>query len=88
MTLAWAVAWLAALWWLAALATFAASLLGALLQPRIQRGRAVAGVTPPASLLMPVKLVDPGFSRAQASAFAQDLPAYEVIVTAAEAASP
>ena len=81
-------AWLAAVWWLAALATFSASLLGALLQPRIQTRRATATATPPVSLLLPVKLVDPGFDRAQASAFAQDLTAYEVIVVAAEHQSP
>ncbi len=88
LTLSLVVAGLAALWWVAALATFAASLFGALLQPRIQRRRATAGEIPPVSLLLPVKLVDPGFLRAQASAFAQDLPPYEVIVAAAERDTP
>lgn len=88
MTLSLVIAGLAALWWCAAVATFAASLSGALLQPRIQRRRATATQTPPVSLLMPVKMVDPGFERAQDSAFRQDLPAYEVIVAAAERASP
>ena len=88
MALSLVVAGLAALWWAAALATFAASLSGALLQPRIQRRRATASETPPVSLLLPVKLVDPGFQRAQESAFAQDLPVYEVIVAAAERDSP
>ena len=82
------IAALAALWWIAALATFAASLLGALLQPRIQARRATSRETPPVSLLLPVKLVNPGFARAQGSAFDQDLPNYEVIVGAAEAQSP
>ena len=82
------VAEMAALWWIAALAVFAASLLGALLQPRIQRRRTVAGLVPPVSLLLPVKLVNPGFERAQASAFSQDHPGHEVIVGAAEAHSP
>ncbi|MBE7220157.1 MAG: glycosyltransferase [Caulobacteraceae bacterium] len=82
------VRWLAAAWWLAAIATFVASLSGALLQPRIQRRRATATATPPVSLILPVKLVDPGFERAQASAFAQDLADYEVIVGAAEHQSP
>ena len=88
LTLTLVVAGLAALWWVAALATFAASLSGALLQPRIQRRRARATETPPVSLLLPVKLVDPGFARAQGSAFAQDLSTYEVIVAAAEHESP
>ena len=78
---------LGAVWWLAAVATFTASLFGALLQPRIRRARACAAQTAPVSLLMPVKLVNPGFERAQASAFNQD-HAYEIIVGAAEADSP
>ncbi len=88
MTLSIGIAGLAALWWGAALTTFVASLSGALLQPRIQRRRATAREALPVSLLLPVKLVDPGFARAQASAFEQDLPTYEVIVAAAEDASP
>ena len=88
MTISTLISWLAALWWIVALATFAASLFGALLQPRIQRRRATAHTTPPVSLLLPVKLVDPGFLRAQASAFTQDLHVYEVLVGAAETESP
>ena len=78
----------AALWWVAAVAVFAAGLVGALLQPRLQRRRATATDTPPVSLILPVKLVNPGFERAQASAYRQDHPAYEVLVGAAEARSP
>ena len=76
----------AALWWIAGVATFLASLFGALLQPRIHRRRPHADTMPPASLLLPVKLVNPGFERAQASAFAQDSDC-EIIVGAAEEAS-
>ena len=82
------VASLGALWWTAGVATFALSLCGALLQPRIQKARATWADTPPVSLLLPVKLVNPGFARAQRSAFHQDLASYEVIVGAAEDASP
>ena len=78
----------AALWWVAAVVVFTAGLVGAILQPWLQRRRATAPETPPVSLILPVKLVNPGFSRAQASAFAQDYPAYEVLVGAAEALSP
>ncbi len=90
-----AVASVAALWWCVGVVIFVASLFGALLQPRIQRARGQGGKgqdresgAPPVSLLLPVKLVNPGFDRAQRSAFAQDLAAYEVVVGAAEAASP
>ena len=40
------------------------------------------------SVILPVKCLDPGFERAQASAFAQDYPDYEILVSAAETASP
>lgn len=79
---------LGALWWIGGMTIFVASLFGALLQPRIQRARATSRETPLVSLLLPVKLVNPGFDRAQASVFAQDYPEYEVIVGAIEAESP
>ncbi len=79
---------LAAAWWVAGVATFATSLFGALLQPRHQRRRASSDIMPPVSLICPVKAVNPGFTRAQASAFTQDLPDYEVLVGAAEEHSP
>ncbi len=82
------IEWLAAAWWLVGVAVFAVSLFGALLQPRHQRRRAASDVVPPVSLICPVKVVNPGFDRAQASAFAQDLPVYEVLVGAAEQRSP
>lgn len=82
------IVWLAAVWWVAGTVVFATSLFGALLQPRHQRRRAVSDDVPPVSLICPVKVVNPGFDRAQASAFAQDLPIYEVLVGAAEEASP
>ncbi len=79
---------LAGAWWVAGIAVFATSLFGALLQPRHQRRRAVSDAVPSVSLICPVKVVNPGFERAQASAFAQDLPQYEVLVGAAEERSP
>ncbi len=79
---------MAALWWIVALSVLGTSIFGALLQPRIQRRRASSALTPPVSLLLPVKLDNPGFARAQTSAFTQDHPDYEVIVGAAERESP
>jgi ceramide glucosyltransferase len=83
-----ATASLAALWLAGAIGTLLASFGGALLQPALQRRRARRGDVPPVSLVLPVKLVNPGFERAQASAFSQDLPILEVLVGAAETASP
>ena len=86
----------AAAWWVGGVATFAASLFGALLQPRIQHARVAESAKdagscpelPPVSLLLPVKLVNPGFERAQASVFVQDYPTLEIIVGASEMDSP
>ncbi len=83
-----ALAALGALWWVVAVAVFLASLAGTLLQPGLQRRRDSSAALPSVSLILPVKLVNPGFSRAQASAFAQDYPDYEVLVGTAESASP
>ncbi len=78
----------AALWWIAAIVTFAASCIGALVQPRLQARRENGEPTTPVSLVLPVKLVNPGFETAQASAFRQDHPNYEILVGAMEAQSP
>lgn len=79
---------LCAAWWCAGVATFSASLGGALLQPRVQTRRARNAETPPVSLLLPIKLLNPGFARAQGSAFLQDISRYEVIIGAREDVSP
>ena len=78
----------AAMWWMAAVVILAAGFLGALLQPVLQRRRATSTAMPPISLILPIKLVNPGFERAQASAFNQRYPVYEVLIGAAEAHSP
>jgi ceramide glucosyltransferase len=78
----------AAAWWIAALAVFLLSVAGVLVQPLIQRRRAVRVSQPPLSVILPVKRVNHGFERAQASVFTQDYPFYEVLVSAAETESP
>ncbi len=77
-----------ALWWSVAVALFCASLGAALAQPFVQRRRATRKDLPPISAIIPIKLLDPGFETAQASMFVQDYPAYEVLIAAAEQASP
>jgi ceramide glucosyltransferase len=54
----------------------------------VQRRRATRKDRPPISAIVPIKLLDPGFEAAQGSMFAQDYPAYEVLIGAAEHASP
>ncbi|MGH6847738.1 MAG: glycosyltransferase, partial [Methylocella sp.] len=77
-----------AIWWSVAVALFCASLGCGLAQPFVQRRRATHKDRPPISAIVPVKLLDPGFEAAQASMFAQDYPAYEVLIGAAEHESP
>ncbi|MGH6853656.1 MAG: glycosyltransferase family 21 protein, partial [Methylocella sp.] len=77
-----------AIWWSVAAALFCASLGCGLAQPFVQRRRATRKDRPAISAIIPVKLLDPGFSTAQASMFAQDYPAYEILISAAEHESP
>jgi ceramide glucosyltransferase len=73
-----------AVWWSVATAFFCATLGLGLAQPLVQRRRATRKDLPPISAIIPIKLLDPGFATAQASMFAQDYPAYEVLIGAAE----
>lgn len=75
-------------WLVVALAVFLTSCLGALLQPMLQRRRARNADRPPVTAVMPIKLEHSGFEAAQASAYNQDYPDYEVLFSAAEAESP
>ncbi|MGH6936537.1 MAG: glycosyltransferase, partial [Methylocella sp.] len=77
-----------AIWWSLAVALFCLTLGCALAQPFVQRRRATRKDRPPISAIIPIKLLDPGFETAQASIFAQDYPAYEVLIGAAEKESP
>jgi ceramide glucosyltransferase len=77
-----------AVWWSVAVALFCVSLGCGLVQPFVQRRRATRKDRPPISAIIPIKLLDPGFTTAQASIFAHDYPTYEVLIGAAEQESP
>lgn len=77
-----------ALWWIIATALLCFTSVCSFLQPVLQKRRAINRAQPPVSAILPVKIVDPGFREAEASIFAQDYPDYEVLFSAAEAASP
>ena len=77
-----------AAWWGAGVATFVTSVFGPVLHARRATRAEAIETVPAVSLLLPVKLVNPGFARAQGSAFEQDHPGYEIIVGAAERESP
>src|SRR5919197_4082120 len=77
-----------AVWWSLAVALLSATIVCGLVQPLIQRRQATRIDQPPVSAIVPVKLPNPGFELAQASLFTQDYPNYEVLIGAAEKASP
>jgi ceramide glucosyltransferase len=75
-------------WWSVAVTLLCLCLVAGLLQPVVQRRRATRRDQPPVSAILPVKSLDPGFVRAEESIFLQEYPDYEVLFSAAEAASP
>ena len=78
---------LAAVWWSLAILLFVATLVGTLAQPTVQRRRAKRTDKPPVSIILPIKMLDPGFDRALDSAFVQTYPDFDVFVASAEADS-
>jgi ceramide glucosyltransferase len=82
------LAYLGAVWLIAAVGLLLATCVGALLQPIIQARRATETEQPPVSVLLPIKLQHSGFLQAEASVFDQTYPEYEVLFSAAEANSP
>ena len=77
-----------AIWWCLAVAFLGFTLVCGLAQPFVQGRRARAAARPPVSVILPIKNLDPGFERAQLSAFVQDYPDYEILISAAELDSP
>jgi len=78
----------AAFCWCASFLIFFVTLIGALFQPFIQRRRATCSDRPAVSMILPVKLVNPRFEQAQRSAFKQDYPDYEILLSSADKQSP
>lgn len=81
-------AYAGAVWWCLAITLFCATLLGGLAQPFLARRRASRADQPPVSVILPIKMLNGGFGAAQASAFEQDYPGYEILIGAEEANSP
>ncbi len=78
----------AALLWICSFFIFLMSVIGALSQPFVQRRRATYAHQPAVSVLLPVKLLNPGFEQAQRSAFRQTYPHYEILFSSADKQSP
>jgi len=64
------------------------SLIGALLQPFVQRRRATSAARPPVSMVLPVKLLNPLFEQSQRSVFRQEYPDYEILFSSTDKQSP
>lgn len=75
-------------YWAIAVLLLVASVLATIVQPRLSERRATRTDQPPVSILLPVKLREPGFRRAQTSALSQDYPQFEAIASAVELRSP
>lgn len=82
------LSWVAAVYWVVAMALLAISVVATIAQPRIAERRARRRDKPAVSIVLPVKLIDADFERTQESAFAQDYPAFDVTASAAEPLSP
>ncbi len=82
------LSWVAAVYWVVAMALLVWSVVSTILQPRIAARRGTRRDKPPVSLVLPVKLLEEGFERTQESAFAQDYPQFDVTVSAIERDSP
>jgi ceramide glucosyltransferase len=76
------VALLGAAWFIAAVAFFTFTSIGAVLQPWLQGRRATNRDQPPVSAILPIKLENPGFEEAEQSIFEQHYPAYDVTFAA------
>lgn len=80
--------WIAAVYWVVAIALLFISVVATILQPRIAARRARRRDQPPVSIVLPVKLLEADFERTQESAFAQAYPHFDVTASAVDTGSP
>lgn len=77
-----------ALYWAVSVGFLVISAAATILQPRLAARRGTRADQPPVSLVLPVKLLEQGFARAQGSALDQLYPRFEAIASAVETNSP
>ncbi|MBI3275530.1 MAG: glycosyltransferase [Methylocystis sp.] len=75
-------------YWTIAVLLLLVSVVATIVQPWVCERYATRKDQPPVSIVLPVKLLEPGFFRAQASALEQDYPQFEAIASAVEPRSP
>ena len=76
--------WGSAAFWVISVATMVASTLATIAQPRIAARRARNREQPPVSVVVPVKMLEENFDRAQESVFAQNYPNFDVLASAVD----
>jgi ceramide glucosyltransferase len=77
-----------AVYWGVSFGLLVISSLATLVQPWLCERRARRKDQPPISIVLPIKLLEPGFERAQRSALRQDYPHFDVTACATEESSP
>lgn len=75
-------------YWSVAVALLLVSAAAVIVQPWLAERRARNAERPPVSIVLPIKLDEENFARAQASALEQDYPDFEVVAAAVEEDSP
>ena len=79
-----ALLWGSAAFWVISVATMVASTLATIAQPWIAARRARNREQPPVSVVVPVKMLEDNFDRAQESMFAQNYPKFDVLASAVD----
>lgn len=77
-----------AIYWAASVGLLLISVAATILQPWLTARRGTRADRPPVSIVLPVKLLEQGFERAEESALAQNYPGFEAIAAAVDTASP
>jgi len=78
----------AVLWWGAASSVHLATIAVALAHPRYRAARALNDQTPPVSVVVPLKGLEPELEENLAALLAQEYPEYEVLFSVAERSDP
>jgi ceramide glucosyltransferase len=76
-----------AAYWAIAIGLLVVSVIGATVQPWICERRAKRADRPPVSIVLPVKLLEPGFERAQTSTMRLQYPDFDVTASSTDAIS-
>jgi ceramide glucosyltransferase len=77
-----------AVFWASSVGLLVLSVIAAIIHPFVVARRGTRKDRPPVSIVLPMKVLEQEFARAQDSALAQRYPQFEAIASATEAASP